>query len=174
MYSTSSADDQCTLFADRNLINRRNVSSDTKHAYSPNKQMFLLALKARVVAAGMKVLGLKELNGTPTKEKFPINESKQDQKAQQKYLRKISTTIVDEHNLDNTIANQIISSSLNQEEQERAVDSQRMSNDTKWTFRLSLPRLRQNIQVRLYSNNFVSQFVKWRIIHGGAEIPNLF
>ncbi|CAB3990625.1 Hypothetical predicted protein [Paramuricea clavata] len=61
----------------------------------------------------MKVLGLKKLNGTPTKEKFPINESKQDQKAQQKYFRKISTTIVDEHNLDNTVANQIISSSLN-------------------------------------------------------------
>ncbi len=42
----------------------------------------------------MKVLGLNEVNGNATKEKFPADESRQDQNVKQKYMRKIATTIV--------------------------------------------------------------------------------
>ena len=61
-----SANDKCTLYADRNLINRRNVKADAHHAYAPNKQMFLLAVKARIVAAALKILGMEDVDGLPT------------------------------------------------------------------------------------------------------------
>ena len=97
--------------------------------------MFLLALRARIIAAGMKVLGLNEVNGNATKEKFPADESRQDQNAKQRYVRKIATTIVDEHILDHKTAEEIINSCLLQEEQERAIDSQQMTSDGRFACR---------------------------------------
>lgn len=137
LYLTNAADDKCTLFADRNLINRRNVSKDTKHAYSQNKQMFVLALKARIIAAGMKVLGMEELSGNPTKLRYPAKSSKQDHDAKLKYLRKIASAIVDEYVVDSNTIDKIISPVLLQEEQELAVANQRMTPDGRFRCRFN-------------------------------------
>ena len=37
------------------------LEADAHHAYAPNKQMFLLAVKARIVASAMKILVLLRL-----------------------------------------------------------------------------------------------------------------
>ena len=110
LYCTKAANDKCTLFADRNLINRRNVSADTEHAYSQNKQMLIVALKARVVVAGMNVLGLSEIDGKPTGSTYPSNTSRNDPEEKQRYIRKIASAIVDE----------ILSSVLLREDQAKA------------------------------------------------------
>ena len=70
-YSTVSANDKCTLFADRNSITRRNVKADAHHAYPPNKEMFLLAAKAWIVARAMKIAGMVEIDGVPTVHRYP-------------------------------------------------------------------------------------------------------
>lgn len=135
LYSTSSAEDKCTLFADRNLINRRNVSSDTHHNYSPNKQMLKLAVKARIITAGMKILGLTELSGRPTTSCYPADLSNQDKRAKKTYLRKLASSIVDEYVVDNKAITDILNSVLEQTEQTRAAANQRMTTDGRFLCR---------------------------------------
>ena len=72
-YSGSSAVDQCTMFADRRVINRRNVCSDVKSAYRADRDFLLTVLKSRVIAAAMNVLGLENKTGKPSKFVLPPN-----------------------------------------------------------------------------------------------------
>lgn len=116
---------------------RRHVSKDTKHTYSQNKQMFVLALKARIIAAGMKFLGMEQFCGKPTKLKYPVNTSKQDHNAKRKYIRKIASAIVGEYVVDNNTVDRIISPVLMQEEQELAVANQNMMPDGRFRCRFS-------------------------------------
>lgn len=44
--------------------------ADVTKAYAPDKQFFLLVVKARIVAAAMNELGMTTVDGTPTKNKF--------------------------------------------------------------------------------------------------------
>ena len=55
-YNPSAISDQCTLYADRNLINRRNVVEEVKKNFDACKQFFNLEIEARVVAAALKIL----------------------------------------------------------------------------------------------------------------------
>jgi len=73
-YSTVSANDKCTFFADCSSINRRNVKADARHAYAPNIQMYLLAVKSRIIASAMKILGLK----SPTAYQYSRDESQHE------------------------------------------------------------------------------------------------
>lgn len=70
-YSGSSSDDHCTLFADRNLINRRNVREDPHSAYWPDRDFLILEVKARILAAAFHVLGLKSRDEKPLHYPFP-------------------------------------------------------------------------------------------------------
>jgi len=107
-----SANDKCTLFADHNSINRRNVKADAHHAYAPNKQMFLLAVKARIVASSMKILGMVEIYGVPTLHHYPRDDSRHDKMAKSIYLRKIASQIVDLFIVDEKSYNGIIDQAL--------------------------------------------------------------
>lgn len=92
MYSASAASDKCTLFADRNLINRRNVKNDTHHAYDANKQMLLLAVKARVIAAAAMFIGLRTIDDKlPTKYPFPADMSRRNRNDKIKYINQIAS-----------------------------------------------------------------------------------
>ena len=99
--------------------------------------MFFLALKARIIAAGMTLLGMEQLCGKPTKLKYPANTSKQGHDAKRKYIRKIASAIVDEYVVDNNIVDKIISRVLMQEEQELAIANQRMMPDGRLKCRFS-------------------------------------
>ena len=90
--------------------------------------MFVLSLKVRIIAAGMKLLGMEQLCGKPTKLNYPANTSKQDHDAKRKYIRKIASAI-DEYVVNNNIVDKIISPVLMQEEQELAIANQRMMPD---------------------------------------------
>ena len=111
-YSTVSANDKSTLFADRNSINRRNVKADAHHAYAPNKQMFLLAVKARIVASAMKILGMVDIDGVPTVHHYSRDDSRYDKMAKSIYLRNIASLIVDQFIVDEKSYNNIIDQAL--------------------------------------------------------------
>ena len=95
------------MFADGNLVNRRNLSAGTKHSYAQNKQMFMLAMEARVAAAVMTILGIEDINGKPTKleYKFHVTDAA-DKHLKKKYLRDLASSIVDKFILDNMLIRQ--------------------------------------------------------------------
>ena len=115
-----SANDKCTLFADRNAINRRNVKADAHHAYAPNKQMFVLAVKARIVAAAMFILGLKDVDGNPTEYRYPNNASKTDKTSKHIYLRNLASQAVRLFIVDEKAYNSIINQALQDADNQRA------------------------------------------------------
>lgn len=121
-YSTVSATDKCSLFADRNYINRRNVKADAHHAYAPNKQMFLLAVRSRIVASAMKILGMKKLEDSPTANHYPKDESRADKTMKRLYLRKLASQIVDKFIVDeksyNDIVDRVLEDHDNQQERQ--------------------------------------------------------
>ena len=119
-YSTLSANDKCTLFADRNAINKRNVKADAHHAYAPNKQMFVLAVKARIVAAAMLILGLKDVDGNPTEYHYPNNASKTDKTSKRIYLRNLASQVVRLFIVDEKAYNSIINQALQDADNQRA------------------------------------------------------
>lgn len=123
-YSTLSADDKCTLFADRNAINRRNVKADAHHAYAPNKQMFVLAVKARIVAAAMLILGLKDVDGNPTEYRYPNNASKTDKTSKRIYLRNLASQVVRLFIVDEKAYNSIIDQALQDADNQRAREAE--------------------------------------------------
>ena len=61
LYNPVSAADKCTMFSDRNLINRHSVKKDVDSAVNANRRFFTLEVQSRVVAAGMIELGMESL-----------------------------------------------------------------------------------------------------------------
>lgn len=119
-YSTLSANDKWTPFADRNAINSRNVKADAHHAYAPNKQMFVLAVKARIAAAAMLILGLKDVDGNPTEYRYPNNASKTDKISKLIYLRNLASQVVRLFIVDEKAYNSIINQALQDADNQRA------------------------------------------------------
>lgn len=93
LYSPSSSSDKCTMYADRTLINRRNVKSDVSSAANPCRQFFTLEVKARVIAAGLTVLKMAKVEDEPGKDlSFSGNESSKNDK--KSYLEFISAKVI--------------------------------------------------------------------------------
>ena len=57
-YSNTSAVDMYTLYAGQNIINRRNVGTDTHQSYAANNHIFCSQLISRIVVAAMQILVL--------------------------------------------------------------------------------------------------------------------
>lgn len=86
------------MYSDRTLINRRNVKSDVSSAVNPCRQFFVLEVKARVIAAALKVLGMDSHEGTATEYTYSDESSSKSDK--KKYLQFLATKIVDEFIID--------------------------------------------------------------------------
>lgn len=111
----------CTVFAERNLVNRRNVKTDTHHSYAANKQMFLLSVKSLIVVAAMQVLGLETIDGMATTLRFSPNTPK-DIYNKQKYINKIASLIVDMFIVEKDSTTAIINFVVDERDQEVTVD----------------------------------------------------
>ncbi|XP_028413964.1 uncharacterized protein LOC114536823 [Dendronephthya gigantea] len=72
-YHPVATNDKCTLYSDRNLINRRNVRTDVSKDVSACKKFFLLELDARIVAATMNELGIEDIDATPSTDKLKMD-----------------------------------------------------------------------------------------------------
>ena len=135
-YSTASASDKCTLFSDRNVINQRNVKADAHDAYAPNKQMFLLAVKARIIACAMKTLGMEKIDSRPTSYIYPEDKSRSDRTAQRVYIKNLAVQIVGKFIVDEKSYNRVLQHVLAERRNEQACRSQ-VTIDGRFPFRKS-------------------------------------
>lgn len=109
LYNPGAAADQCTLFSDRNLINRRNVVEDVKKKFSACKQFFNLEIEARVVAAALNILGIHSMEEAPNEELLPELVKEGPIATQKIFLKDLSMRIVDKFILHEDKVNAIIS-----------------------------------------------------------------
>ena len=128
-YSSDSGGDKCTLFCDRNNINRRNVKSDVTSAYSPDRAMFTLAVKARIVVAALSILGMSDINGKPTRNTFPPSLATASVAIQRVYLRQIAAKVVDTYVIDSASLNSLLNKILTEEEQAEVQRNQAQTPD---------------------------------------------
>ena len=57
---------KCTLYSDRNLINRRNVQADVESNVNACRRFFFLEIESRIVTACLRELGIDEFDDTPS------------------------------------------------------------------------------------------------------------
>ncbi|KAJ7393014.1 hypothetical protein OS493_008262 [Desmophyllum pertusum] len=134
-YSSISDADKGSLFADRNLINRRNVTSDVHSNWANCKAFALLEIKARIIAAAMVILGMENINEQP--KHLPVSFDMRNGTDQQKkkYLNNISGKIVDQFVLDEHSLNDFVNNVLSEQEQEDIVNNQNLTVDGRFPCR---------------------------------------
>ena len=85
------------MFADRTLINRRNVTSDTHALFVPsNRDFFSVVFTSRVIVAAMKVLGFENKAGAPSNHSLPTNLNSMKKAEKLDCLLEMSAKVVDE------------------------------------------------------------------------------
>ena len=117
-YHSTSARDKCTLYSDRNLIDRRNVSSDVSHRVNPCKKFFALMIRARVVAATMKILGMEAVDGMPEKDVLSVN-GNSDKREKRKFIQSLAARVVDEFILRSSKVEDLMKKKGREEEKQR-------------------------------------------------------
>jgi len=135
-YSTNSDSDIGTLFADRNLINRRNVSADVHSNWANCKSFALLEIKARIVATAMEVLGMEKIEDQPSN--FSITDGLKNGSALLKllYLDKISSQIVDQFVIDEHALEYLTNNILTSQEKEDILNNQQLTADGRFPCRV--------------------------------------
>ena len=126
-YSTTSDADKGTLFADRNVINRRNVVADVTSAWAPCKAFMLLEIKARVIATAMNILEMSTMDDKP--KTFIITEGLQDASdlIKRLYLQEISIKIIDTFVVDEHLITDLMDNILATQEQEAVLNGQALT-----------------------------------------------
>ena len=133
-YSASYVD-KGTLYADRNLINRRNVTADVKSNRANNKAFTLLEIKARIIAATLVVLGMNDISGEPTKHKVTDGLRNGDAFLRQIYLYKIAKLVLSEFVIDKDSLQKLVDNILSEQEQHDLANSQQLTADGRFPCR---------------------------------------
>ena len=154
-YSAASNGDKCTLYSDRNLINRRNVKGDVDSAVNAARRFFLTEVEARIVAASMTELGMDEFDSIP--ENDPISELWSG-KVQKDYLDRLSSNIVDKYMLDKEKHEKITAAVEQLEERQLQRLKDKAENGR---YRCRFPGCKKT-----FSND-----EKWRMMHARAHNP---
>ena len=83
------------MFADRNLINWRNVTSDVSSSYRPNRDFFWVVFQSRVIGAAISVLGFENRSHTsiPSKDTLPENLTTLSKASKLKVLHELSASL---------------------------------------------------------------------------------
>ena len=85
------------MFADRTVINRRNVASDVKSAYGADRDFLSALLKSRIIAAAMNVLRFKNRTGKPSKFILPLNIGRLQKSEKLNLLHELSVKVIEFH-----------------------------------------------------------------------------
>lgn len=117
-YNTKSAGDKCTLYSDRNLINRRNVRENVDAAVNPCRKFFELEIKARLIASAVHELGMNNLSDSPTGEFWQPNLPEASDIEKKEYLHKVASRVVDSYVIRRKNVESIFNSLLAAEEDE--------------------------------------------------------
>ena len=154
-YSAASTGDKCTLYSDRNLINRRNVKGDVDSAVNAARRFFLTEVEARIVAAAMTELGMDEFDSTPENDPTAKLWSRKEQK---ECLDGLSSYIVDKYIVDKEKHEKITAAveQLNERQLQRLKDKKANGR-----YRCRYPGCKKT-----FSNDG-----KWRMMHERAHNP---
>lgn len=123
------------MFSDRTLINRRNVKSDPHSAYRANRDFFLVLLKARVIAASMKVLHFKNSVDKSSNPLIPNDLDLLGKSDKLKLLLDLSAKVVDQYIFDQNFANQMVDGIVLEHEKENALNQQQLTTDGRFPCR---------------------------------------
>lgn len=93
------------MYADRNLINRRNVSTEVDKNFSACKQFFIMEIEARVVAATLDFMQMTSLHDTPPEEVLPSSLAFTTAETQKDFLKNLAYKIVDNYIVNETNIN---------------------------------------------------------------------
>ena len=85
------------MFSDRTLVNRRNVVTDVSKRFDANKKFFILEVHARIVAAFLVILGIKDMEEQPSEKILPQNISSKSVKERKEFFHRLCSRVVDEY-----------------------------------------------------------------------------
>ena len=95
LFSGKSDSDLCTLFSDRTLLNRRNVTGDPHSSYRANRDFLHNIFHSRLITAAMTVLGFADKSSAPAH--YPLLKDMEKMRKAEKieFLHTISEKVVD-------------------------------------------------------------------------------
>ena len=135
-FSGKSDVDNCTMFSDRTLINRRNVTGDTHSSYRANRDFLSIVFESRVIAAAMKVLGFENQSSMPTKHQLPSNLQLLQKSQKLKCLDELAAKVVDQFVfLKSSAVNDIVDSVLTQQEKDDVLQQQKLTPEGRFPCR---------------------------------------
>lgn len=114
------------MFADRTLIDRKNVTGDTHSSYRANRDFLYIVFQSRVITAAMKALGFEDQSGMPTKHQLPnFKLLKKSEKLE--CMHELATKVVDEFVFQNSsVVNAIVDGVLTQQEKDDLLQQQEL------------------------------------------------
>ncbi len=83
------------MFADKVIINRRNVNTDVSRKVDGCKKFFLLEVHARIIAAFCEILNVSSLDDCTSDNSLLQNIEKATKREKQEILKRISEKVVD-------------------------------------------------------------------------------
>ena len=135
-FSGKSDVDSCTMFSDRTLINRRNVTGDTHSSYRVNRDFLSIVFESRVIAAAMEVLGFENQSSMPTKHQLPSNLQLLQKSQKLKCLDELAAKVVDQFVfLENSAVDDIVDSVLTQQEKDNVLQQQKLTPEGRFPCR---------------------------------------
>ena len=134
-YSGKSTIDSCTMFSDRNLINRRNLAGYVTSSYRPDRDFLEIVFQSRVIAAAKKVLGFENKTGKPTKFNLSsrIDLLKKSQKLNS--LHELAGKVFDEFVFDQISSVTIINAVVTEQVKENLLGQQNLTPDGRFPCR---------------------------------------
>lgn len=122
------------MFADRNLINRRNVTSDVSSSYRPNRDFFRIVFQSRVIGAAMSVLGFENDSSIPSKYTLPENMTTLSKGRKLQVLHELSAKVVDNFVFNSNMVEQV-SSVVSEQEKRNVLERQGLTPDGRFPCR---------------------------------------
>ena len=116
--------DKCSLYSDRTLIDRRNVSKDVSNHVNACKRFFSLSIKARVVAAALNVLEIDSIDGVPHSSILPsyLNADSPNMD-KRRFIESLAQKVVDKYILKEERMNNFFKMKQAIEDKEREIAS---------------------------------------------------
>uniref|UniRef100_A0A7M5VDK0 Uncharacterized protein n=2 Tax=Clytia hemisphaerica TaxID=252671 RepID=A0A7M5VDK0_9CNID len=96
--------DKCTLGADKSFINRRNVATEVKKHYSAVRSFLDVEFKARVIAAGLDILEISDVDEMTKSFNVDYFEKLASPEEKRRKLESICTEVVDNYILRSSTA----------------------------------------------------------------------
>lgn len=124
------------MFADRTLINRRNVTSDTHSSYRANRDFFSVVFTSRVIVAAMKVLGFENKAEAPSNHSLPTNLNSMKKAEKLDCLLEMSAKVVDEFVFQHASnVNDLVNRVVTQQERDEVLNHQQLTPDGRFPCR---------------------------------------